>query len=286
MKLTNKMGLPQAIVNAVNNDSYSGGGADFSVTTLLSPPRQVVLKGVHADSLVEDASDRIWSLMGQSVHVILERAANTGFVERRLTVSVDGVSVSGGMDAYYPSAALLQDYKVTSAWKLMGNGVPAEWEEQLNSYAELLRKNGDPIESLQVVAILRDWSKMEAKRNPDYPQCQVATVQVPLWAPEKAKVFLRNRVRLHLLARTQLPECSSVERWERPTKYAVMKKGAKRALKLYDTFKGAMAHAAKEIGLSVEKRSGESVRCQYYCIASSVCEQFKQTQKKENENDV
>ena len=288
MKLTNRMGLPDAIVSAVQNDGYTKEGADFSVTGLLSPPRKAVLEAKHGDELTEDASDRIWSLMGQSIHTILERASGSaGIAERRLSAVRQGVTVSGGMDAYYPASGLLQDYKTTSVYKLLGDGVPREWEEQLNLYALLLRQNGDGIETLQVVAILRDWSKMEARRNPDYPQCQVATVPIPLWPAEKAERFLNDRITLHLQARVTLPLCTSEERWERPTKYAVMKKGGKRALKLHESEASAKDHVSNASDLFVEKRPGESIRCSAYCSVSSVCSQYQETlnhDEKENES--
>src|SRR3990167_5596923 len=49
MKLTNKQGLPQPLVEAVRNDSYGRGDADISVTQLLAPPRKVALIHEHAD---------------------------------------------------------------------------------------------------------------------------------------------------------------------------------------------------------------------------------------------
>ena len=41
--ITNNKGFPLALVKAVENDSYSKGRADRSVTGLLAPPRQAAL---------------------------------------------------------------------------------------------------------------------------------------------------------------------------------------------------------------------------------------------------
>ena len=70
---TNRAELPQAIVDAVKNDSYSKGEADISVTELLLLPRLAALREKHANEIVEDESDRIWSLFGQAMHTVLER---------------------------------------------------------------------------------------------------------------------------------------------------------------------------------------------------------------------
>ncbi len=72
MRLTNLLSLPQPIVDAVANDDYSRGNADISVTSLISPPRQVALLGQHYDELTEDVSDRIYSLFGKAIHKIIE----------------------------------------------------------------------------------------------------------------------------------------------------------------------------------------------------------------------
>lgn len=85
-KLHNRAGLPESIARAVSNDGYDSGRPKdvdpsryFTTTTLVAPTRQVHLKRRHADEIEEDVSDRIWSLLGQSVHTILERAGATGY---------------------------------------------------------------------------------------------------------------------------------------------------------------------------------------------------------------
>lgn len=281
MKLTNRMQLPQPLVDAVANDGYTRGDADLSVTQLISPPRKIVLERAYADKIEEDVSDRIWSLMGQAIHTILERANSTGIAERRLSITVQGMKISGGMDAYYPATGLLCDYKTTSVYKLLGDGVPVEWTEQQNIYAHMLRANGDTVSRIEVVAILRDWSKSKARLDPLYPQCQVATVLIPLWTPEKAAAFINDRVVLHKQAALTLPQCTPDDRWERPGKFAVMKIGGKRAVRLYETEAAAKDHASMEPNLFVEPRPGESVRCMSYCSVSKHCDQFQRSIAKE-----
>lgn len=272
MRLTNRLGLPDAIVQAVRNDSYSSGDADMSVTTLLKPVRIVAMERSMEGELVEDAADRIWSLMGQVVHGILERADTTGITERRLTMEVEGWKISGQMDRYQDG--VLQDYKVVTGYKFKGGGVPEEYEAQINVYAELLRQNGHEVKRLEIVGILRDWSKLEARRDHEYPQQQVVVREVKLWEAEKVQAFVRDRVILHKQAQVALPECSPEERWARPGVYALMKVGQKKAVKLYDNAADADAHASTAANLLVVFRPGQNVRCSNYCSVAHVCTQF------------
>lgn len=279
MKLTNRLNLPQPLVDAVKNDSYTSGGADISVTTLLKPPRMVALEKQHKDEIEEDVSMRIWSLMGQVVHGILERASNTGVAERRLSINVEGWSVSGSMDRYIDG--LLQDYKVVTAYKFKDGGVPIEYEQQLNVYAEILRQHGHPVNVAEIVGILRDWSKLEARRDANYPQTQVIVRNVPLWHPIKAQTFIRERVILHKQARVTLPLCNDEERWARPTKYAAMREGQVRAVKLFENEAEATEYVKQGKNLKVEVRPGELVRCSSYCQVSAFCTQYRDELKNE-----
>lgn len=279
MKITNRLNLPQPLVDAVANDPYHRGSADISVTSLLAPPRKIALDTAHEAELEEDASDRIWSLLGQSIHTILERADKTGATERRLSIQVEGWKVSGAMDRYVDG--LIQDYKCVTVWKFKDQTIPEEYEEQLNVYAEILRQNDYPVTKLEIVGILRDWSKLEAWRNPEYPQTQVVVRDVPLWSREMAQEFIRVRVVLHQQSRIRLPFCDQEERWQKPTQWAVQKPDAKRATKLYESEAEAKAHIMSDSKLVMVKRPGESTRCKAYCSALKFCSQGQATLKQE-----
>lgn len=69
--IANKANLPGPMHRALSVNTYVGGG-DSSATRLIAPPRIVVLRKYHEDEIEEDASDRIWSLLGSSVHRMLE----------------------------------------------------------------------------------------------------------------------------------------------------------------------------------------------------------------------
>jgi len=273
MRISNRSGLPQALVVAIANDSYNSEGADATVTSLIRPARQVALEREHADELEEDAADRIWSLIGQIGHLILERAGSDQIVEKRLHTEWLGWKISGKADMILPDTIV--DYKLTSAWSIK-EGPRKEYHEQLNLLAQLAMLNGIMVSKLQIVAILRDWSKLEALRNPDYPRQQVVIFDIPLWDEVARLAFLDRRVQEHQQARLALPQCTSEEMWERPGKFAVMERGKKRALRLFDDFENADGYReAYGPKASIEQRPAQRPRCQSYCAAAPFCLQYK-----------
>ena len=292
MVITNNAGYPEALVKAVENDSYSRGeGVDRSVTGLLAPPRQAALKEIHGHEIVEDVSDRTYALYGQLVHLLLERAgeqSRNAINEERLYAEVGGWTISGQTDTLTLTedqrSWIISDYKFVTAYKFKRSYsgelvMPEEYEQQLNMYGHLLRENGFKVDGLKIVAIYRDWSKLEAKRDSNYPQLGAETHDVPLWSEDKARSFMEERVRLHQNAENDLPECTDDERWAKPDKYALMPNAnSARARKLFDSEIDASTWAAAnkmKPGWVIDHRKGANVRCENYCVVSEWCEQFK-----------
>ncbi len=59
---------------------------------------------------------RIWSLYGQAMHAVMERAdTDNALVEERLAMGIAGVKVSGQFDLYTGKGVLI-DFKTTSVW--------------------------------------------------------------------------------------------------------------------------------------------------------------------------
>lgn len=278
MTLTNKMRLPDAIVRAVANDDYTKGGADFSVTELLSPPQLARLRKQHAADITEDASDRIWSLLGQAVHSIIERSgagdADT-LSEVTLTTTMMGSTIKGTFDNLTISSAEMCDFKVTTVWKVLNNTVPPEWEAQTNIYRWMLwREKGIVVNSIAIIAILRDWSKREADRRADYPQAQVVRLEVPLWGIDRTEAFVAERLALHTM--DVPPGCTDEDIWAKPSKWAVMKKGRQSAVKLCDSEADARDYLANNSvpGGYIEYRPGSATRCESYCPVANFCQQW------------
>lgn len=271
MRLTNKHGLPATVVAAVERDPYTGGG-DISATRLIDAPQVVHLAKRHADKLEVDVSDRIWSLLGQSVHTILERAGlrQEGMVaETRLYADVLGWKISGQYDVLDLDRKCLVDYKVTTVWKKDGTD---NWVRQLNVLRWLAHQNGETVESAEVVAIFRDWRKAEAERSADYPRAPMQVIPVPLWTLEEAEDYVYERVAAHqAVARGVAVPCSDEERWKEADKWALIKPGASRALQVLDHEPAA---SVVPHGYVVQHRPGQYKRCALYCDVSSFCPQW------------
>lgn len=272
LNITNRNNLPAPLVAAIQNDPYSAGDSDATATSLIKPPRIVALEKLHRAEITEDASDRIWSLVGQIGHSILERAAKAGHkvAEERLYRECLGWKVGGQIDLI---DGVISDYKFTTVWSCK-NGLKPEWEQQQNILNWLALGNDKVVTGMEIVALYRDWSVLEARRDSTYPQAQVQVFKVPEWAPVQAQVWIEGRVLLHKEAQAgNLPECSPEERWAKPEKFAVKKPGADRARRVLDT----SAEAAKEMkpGEIIEHRPGENTRCEAYCAAAPFCSQFK-----------
>jgi len=275
MIITNKLNLPNPLVRAVGFSNYDKAGADFSVTELVTPPRIAALRIKHDAELEEDASDRLWLLMGSAGHEVLRRSSAGGIVEERCVAEIDGVKVSGQVDYVVDDKALF-DYKFTSLWAV-DDGVKIEWEAQENCYLWLCRQYGVDVRELKIIAIMRDWSRAKASREKDYPQSQVSVLPVRMWSNDEIEKWLRWRIKIHQEARAgNLPECTADEMWERPEKYAIKKKGNVRATKVCNTKDEAFTYmAGMGSGYEIETRRAERLRCENYCPVSEKCEQFK-----------
>jgi hypothetical protein len=270
MKITNRFGLPEAIVLAVERDTYTGGG-DITCTTLIDSPQIRVLGRKHKDEMEVDCSQMVFALMGQALHTVLERAGlkeGGVTVEQRLFAEVNGWQVSGQVDRMHVSAGKLSDFKHTTVYKRHGND---SWTRQLNVLRWLAHMNGVELTQLEVVAVFRDWKKRDAQRNPDYPQAPIMTIPVPLWSLDDAEEYVRERVYLHQAAsRGEEVPCTDEDRWFSGNTYALMKTGVKRALKV-STDRSALPEPTE--GQYVEQRPGEYKRCDSFCDVQAYCTQ-------------
>lgn len=284
MKITNKTGLPEPIIQALQQDGYSKGAADYSVTQLLKPPQMVALSRRYADEIEYDASEMVWSLFGKSVHYIIERQSG-GLSEQRFYGTYAGKIVSGQIDHY--SQGVITDYKVTSVWTAIYGSRTQEWEDQLNIYADLMRGDGYDVTGIQVVVFYRDWSARKAEHEASYPNAPIEIVPLSVWEPQIAKRAIENRVKLHELQNNEDPRtytlCSAEDRWAKDDVWAVMKEGRKSAVKLHETEAAAIEYV-NTLGAKhyVELRKGESTRCAKYCNVAQFCKQYEKIKETEN----
>jgi hypothetical protein len=286
MKITNQYGLPEVLVKAIENDKYDGGHGDISVTKLIAPAYQAKLVRENYAELSEDVSDRIWALQGQSIHHVIERAAETlpGCIsEERFYAEVDGKVVSAQIDLLYNKR--LTDFKLTSVYSIkdfLENG-KEEFDAQVNIQRYLLERNGIEVKVQDICAMARDWRKMEAYRDPKYPPKAVAK-EVNFWSTERIEQYIKDRIKAHY---SDNPEpCTKKETWEKPETYALMKTGRKSAVKVEPTLESLKHWAAAKglydpesgdysTGHSVDVRKGSRPRCADYCSVSHICPEYK-----------
>jgi hypothetical protein len=284
MKLTNKFNLPDTILNVLERPTYSKGKAHISATELLNSPRIVQLKRKYWEHIETDASEMVWALFGSAVHNILEHGKGENhIVEQRLGTEIDGWRLSGAIDLQEEDedgAVSIKDYKVTGAWSVMNE--KRDWHNQLNVYAYLVEKEVQKtVKSLQIVAIIRDWSARDTVKE-SYPQSPIVTIDIPVWPMAEREAYIRDRVHQHSSAyfametSGDLPECTEEDMWEKPTVYAVMKVGGVRAKSVHKTLEEAQ-HALNQLkGYNLEVRQGERTRCAKFCQVSDFCTQYKQ----------
>jgi hypothetical protein len=296
--------MPETILNVIARPQYSKGKANMSVTELLNSPRIVQLKRKHWDELTEDAADMVWSIFGTAIHNILEHGkGDTHVVEERIHAELDGMHISGAIDLQEltPEGIVVSDYKTTSAWAVMNE--KQDWHNQLNSYAYLVESAKKiPVIKLQIIAIVRDWSRRDAATREGYPKAPIVVIDIPLWPFDQRQDYIRLRISLHgdalfeMETDGEMPDCTPEEMWEKPTTYALKKDGNVRAKSVHETreaadtaLAAATEKAKKGEKFLIEVREGDRTRCSSFCQVAGMCGQYQKylsTKPTEGENHV
>lgn len=282
MKITNNMGLPAPFVSMAEAE-YKLAPKEYRVTSLLKGTRETILERRHGDKIERDVADMIWLLFGTAAHSVLEHHAEgvDEIKESRIIVLVGDYQLSGQFDLYNDSTGKVTDYKTCSVWKVIYRSYE-DWRRQVLIYCWMLRQIGFNARSGEIVAIMKDHSKSEARRKPDYPQFPVRTIQFDFTDAdfEECGAWLEARFDEIAYAETlpdyELPICTPEERYNSGDKYAVMKKGRKTALRVLDTYEAAEEWMSENGGDSIEKRPGTDKKCIDYCAARDFCAHYQQ----------
>jgi hypothetical protein len=289
MKITNKFNIPETFVNIMRRPTYNKGKANLSVTQLINSPKIVALTNKFDNELESDVSERVWSIFGSAIHQVLEHGKDKNhLIEERLQTELDGYVISGAIDLQiihdYVSVSI-RDYKTTSVWAVMNE--KREWEEQLNIYAwlvEVVKKL--TVKDIGIVAIIRDWNRRDAATREGYPEAPIKELPIKLWSFEEREAFVKARIHEHAVCEfamdteDKLPDCTPSEMWEKPTVYALTKKGNVRAKSLHETpelAQAALEAAGKDYEVIV--RPGERTRCANFCQVSAYCQQWRDFQE-------
>lgn len=293
MKITNKLGLPDMLQRAVENE-YQYKDKRYSITSLLDPDRVIMLKRRYNDIIEQDVSECIWMLFGTVTHYALETGIElkeNEYVEEHLEHTFDsGYTLSGIIDHVYD---YVDDYKTTSVWTVIYGSNNEHWKKQLQMGAYLhYKEHGNWINKGRIIAILKDWNKNDAKYKSDYPDLPIKVIEFDLGTPEEIEEWIIDRFKqieqLENMYDEELPMCTDEERFNKGTKYAIKKKGNKTAMKVHDTLDGAREHL---INLErqypgvyeIEERPGEDTKCLNYCSCCKMCPYYKEKYLKKME---
>ena len=286
MKVTNKLNMPAAFVNAVSTARHNAAGC-FSATTLNKGAKEIILSDRHFDEITVDAADSVWAVWGTAVHALLESQPDNNFHEEYFKVPVSNSFVTGQVDSYDMENATIYDWKTASVWKVQFADFD-DWRRQGMTYAWLLKQSGLDVKKCVFVALLKDHSKTKAKTDSSYPQSPVFIYEFDVTAADMEETAARILAKVqeiesaYKLDDDAIEPCSAEERWADGEKWAVMKNGRKTAIKLFDNSADADAMAG-EMGNAyyVEHRPAISRKCGDYCNCKDFCNFYKAMNKGE-----
>lgn len=279
MKVTNKLGLPQAFVDAVSVERHNEKGC-YSATTILHGVCETILTERHYDELEVDASESIWAVFGTAVHSVMESQNTSTLKEQFYSVDVLNSKVTGRVDSYDQETKTIHDFKTASVWKVQFEDFE-DWRKQGLIYAWLMKKCGFEVAKCEFIALLKDHSKSKAKTDSNYPQLPTYKYCFDVTEENLAEIekFIFAKVgeleKAEQVADEELTPCTKEERWQGEDKWAVMKEGRKTAIKLFDNKAEAESNMKALGGTYLEERIAEPKKCNDYCICKDFCPFYK-----------
>ena len=283
----------------VHRHEYDSGDTDYSVTTLLDPPRVVHLNKRHINDCDLFIQDLMHSWDGTAAHHYLEYCLNKVndphapgkkyTLEKRYHMVVADRKVSGCYDVLLNANLSLWDLKKTSTWKhVFGDKI--DWIAQQNMYRYLSwQKDAVVFKELNIMAFYRDWSKYNKMRyGAKYPYHPIMQYRLPIWSMNETHAYMMGRVELlksyEGTPDDNLPECTVKDMWCDPDKYAIKADNRKNALRVCDSMAAAIDWQEKYLEnpkckhkiaqLSIEYRPSERTRCEHWCPVRDYCNQF------------
>ena len=123
------------------------------------------------------------------------------------------------------------------------------------------------------------------KETNAYPKSPITIIPIELWSNEQQDKYIAGRVKLHQDAEYErltggdLPLCSDLERWARPSTWAVKKIANKRAMRVFPSEEEAQQYFdvnKLDSKHCIEERKGKNVRCEGdYCGVARWCDQYE-----------
>lgn len=234
----------------------------YSATTLMAPPRSVILsRRLEAQMKAgnQDLADLVAMRVGTAVHTAAENSwkhsrarafknlnipftvysrvkinptpeeakipgAIPVYLENRVEREIDGVTISGKYDFVYEGR--VRDIKTTKVYNWILGGNDKKYALQGSIYRWL---NPDIItdDFCAIEFLFTDWTPLKASIDKTYPPKRVMTRVLPLLTLDETEAYIRKQVAILVKHKeskqANLPKCTPDELWMKPTKYAYYK---------------------------------------------------------------
>lgn len=321
--------LELAVWVAFNEYDFIPEVNTVSATGLLKPVRQIILpqRLTGSNSIILDIENLIPSALGTAFHSAIQRAWEHGnhkkalkelgypedvinrilvnptpeelaavpkavpvYVEIRSsrTINVMGtdILVSGKFDMVCDGR--ITDTKSTTVFSWTKGNKWNDYIIQMSIYRWL---NPDKVtkDVGRINFIFTDWSKLDARRNSNYPKSRFESKELSLMTLEETEAWIRNKISLLMMYRNlpenELPRCTDEDLWITPSTFKYYKKlssaeAGKKSTRNFDTMSEAQEFMDEQGGIGIIKeKKGTPKRCGY-CSAFNIC-----TQKDEYEHD-
>lgn len=323
MIMTNITNIPLPLAVWLAGEGYDwqrGERKAISATALLKGVRKILLaeRLDESNRQTPDIADQIAARLGHTIHDGIEKAwanekARNGalkalgipdHIRERIRVNPDphelrasnsiipiwieqrterefmGYGITGKFDMVYEG--VVQDFKSTSVYTHIYGGKDEDYRLQGSIYRWL---NPDKIfaDHMVINFIFTDWSRAEARRNPNYPQQRVMPHRVSLYSIPEIERWMRNKIKA-LEAAADLPEeelpfCTDEELWRGETVFKYYADPAKandptaRCTKRGDTRAELEAYQKSKGGKGVIIEVPGKVKACGYCPAFPICTQ-------------
>lgn len=277
MLLTNALGLPATLVQ-IGREKQAVTPREYSISSLFKGVRQVILERRYHQEITRDVAEMLWSWLGRTMGACLSSHYQAqGFQEQKVRIPLGDCVLTGRLDGYHQEDKAILQYKLASVWKMV-YGDWEEWRCQLLVYGYVLGKMGLPVERGDILVLFKDHSKREARGREDYPPLPGQVLSFAFGPEDFAACETWLFAKLAAIKGAEglgdqdLPRCTPGERYHAEDKYAVMKQGRKKALRLLDSRAEAEAWMAAKGGDAIVFRPGEDRKCLYYCPVAKFCQ--------------
>jgi hypothetical protein len=303
VKVTNSLGMPDHAFKAISRlkGRTTAPELDYiGATTLMGAPLSRFLRARYWDQLEFDVADTMNAIQGQMGHLLFDKVESKTVTEIRLEVEFEGMKIKGIMDYYDPETFTVGDSKFKQVKKAQADIISEhkDLRTQLNIYCWMARLSGLRVEHLQGDIYINGWNRMMAYGNTSYPKASYIKVEVPIWKDNFTEQYIRERLKAHdtpairllkilgpanMLAiseverleldklMNQIPICTDEERWASKPKFAVMKEGQKKAVRVFEDAMDACMLSTTLPKSRVEERKGGDIRCLFYCDVKQFC---------------